>query len=74
MFRGGWKVLSREKKVKDLVWPMLVNRKGRLSGVKNEDNLSRRNFKFLKVERGSIVHIAHIIDRIGEVQESRWRL
>lgn len=47
MVRGGWKVLSSEKKVKDLVWSMLGNGQGRISGVKHEDNLSRRNFKFL---------------------------
>jgi hypothetical protein len=34
----------------DLIWPRLGNREGRISGEKNGDNLSRRNFAFIKME------------------------
>ena len=58
----------------DLIWPRLGNRVGRISGEKNGDNMSRRNFAFIKIKRGegdgSIATIAEEMEGFGEIQES----
>ena len=59
----------------DLIWPRLGNREGRISGEKNGDKLSRRNFTTINmVGRGSRVNIAEEMEKLGEVQKSRRRL
>jgi hypothetical protein len=55
----------------DFIWPRLGNREGRISGEKNGDYLSRRNFAFIKRELGGgLVSIAEEMEGFGEVQES----
>ena len=69
------RVQRTEKKKIDLLWPRLGNREGRISGEKNADKLSRRNFTTINmVGRGSRVNIAEEMERFQEVQESRRRL
>ena len=51
------------------------NRERRISGEKNGDKLSRRNFTTINmVGRGSRVNIAEEMEKLGEVQKSRRRL